>query len=76
MKRTELHACNNGEGNNSEASHSEWMGVLPRLGQGPLQDQGNMGDTLRANVTEKQADIWLAAHLYMKNNEEEMITEI
>lgn len=36
---------------------------LPWLGQGALQDQGNMRNTLRANVAEKLADIWLATNL-------------
>lgn len=39
------------------------MELLPRLGQGALQDESDMGNTLRANVAEKLADIWLAAHL-------------
>lgn len=50
---------------------SELMdGFLPRLGQSALKDQGNMGNTLRANVTEKLADIWLATHLRKKQREE------
>lgn len=49
---------------------SELMdGFLPRLGQSALKDQGNMGNTLRANVTEKLADIWLATHLRKKHRE-------
>lgn len=49
---------------------SELMdGFLPRLGQSTLKDQGNMGNTLRANVTEKLADIWLATHLRKKHRE-------
>lgn len=44
-------------------------GFLPRLGQSALKDQGNMGNTLRANVTEKLADIWLATHLRKKHRE-------
>lgn len=63
VKGTELHTDNNREENDSEAIRSERTGVLPRLGQGPLQHQGNVRDALRANVTEKLADIRLAAHL-------------
>lgn len=36
------------------------------MGQGALQDERNMRNTLRANVTEKLADVWLAAHLCEK----------
>lgn len=43
--------------------------LLPRLSQGALQDQGNMRNTLRANVAEKLADIWLATHLREKYRE-------
>lgn len=39
------------------------MGLLPRLGQGALQDESDVRNTLRANVAEKLADVWLAAHL-------------
>lgn len=40
--------------------------ILPRLGQGALQDESNVRNTLRANVAEKLADVWLAAHLCQK----------
>lgn len=36
------------------------------MGQGALQDESNVRNTLRANVAEKLADIWLAAHLCEK----------
>lgn len=36
------------------------------MGQGALQDESNVRNTLRANVAEKLADVWLAAHLCEK----------
>lgn len=42
------------------------MALLPRMGQGALQDESNVRNTLRANVAEKLADVWLAAHLCQK----------
>lgn len=39
------------------------MALLPRMGQGALQDERNVGNTLRANVAEELADVGLAAHL-------------
>lgn len=42
------------------------MALLPRMGQGALQDESNVRNTLRANVAEKLADTWLAAHLCEK----------
>lgn len=39
------------------------MALSPRLGQGALQDESDVRNTLRANVAEKLADVWLAAHL-------------
>lgn len=43
--------------------------VLPRLGESALKDEGDVGDTLRANVAEKLADIWLATHLRAKHKQ-------
>lgn len=53
----------------TQRSSESMDGFLPRLGQSALKDQGNMGNTLRANVTEKLADIWLATHLRKKHRE-------
>lgn len=47
--------------------------LLPRLGQTALQDQGNVRNTLRANVAEKLADIWLTAHLRGKVTRKERV---
>lgn len=54
-----------------DRSITQSQAFLPRLGQGALQDQGNMGNTLRANVAEKLADIWLVTHLRDKQNRED-----
>lgn len=48
---------------------SAWLACSPRLGEGALQDQGSMGNTLRANVAEELADTWVAAHLKKKQKE-------
>lgn len=42
------------------------MVLLPRMGQGALQDESNVRNTLRPNVAEELADVWLAAHLRKK----------